>query len=222
MRRTIALPVAVLGALTVLVAVLAVMPHRDATSGKSSARPTILFLGDSITANFFASSARAGFRADFTRAVGGQQVGLAGGPGLTAGEVLAQAAALPPTGADTIVVEVGTNDLVQQVPLATLDGTYHQLVGAALALSAPHPTVLCVGVWDEPRLAAPYDAVMRRVCTAVGGRWVPVSDLFVRPDLHGRAGAPTYLGPADAFHPNDRGHAAIAHRLVTAFRAARP
>lgn len=56
--------------------------------------------------------------------------------------------------------------------------------------------------------------VIRSACEVEGGKFVRLNDLFETAANRGPAGKPAFGGTSDAFHPNDKGYAAIASRLL--------
>jgi lysophospholipase L1-like esterase len=208
------------------IVLVAVRPAATTDGDPSTASgPSFLFLGDSLSANYYASSAANGYRELVTSETGGREVAFVGAAGETTSEVLGQLLATPRTGADTVVVEVGTNDLIHQTSLSLVEVRYAQLIHAALVRSVARARLFCLGLWSTPALApevTQFDAVLQHLCTAAGGHWVPLGDLFLDPADRGPAGTATYLGVSDNYHPNDTGHRAIAERLAAAVRAARP
>lgn len=115
---------------------------------------------------------------------------------------------------DLAVLEAGTNDIGVSTTRDMADG-YRRLLDAVESRS-PDAEVVCLGPWDKPRVVRSFESVVRRLCA--DHVYVPLSDLFVDRSLHGPTGEPTELGRRDWYHPNDRGHAAIAQRIQDALR----
>ncbi|MET0865056.1 MAG: hypothetical protein ABWZ98_12040, partial [Nakamurella sp.] len=64
--------------------------------------------------------------------------------------------------------------------------------------------------------AARLDTIIKDLCEARGGVFRSMSDISEVAENKGPAGVPAFEGLSDAFHPNDRGHAAIAERMLDA------
>lgn len=178
--------------------------------------PGIVFVGDSISANWYASTPPNGFRELLTAALGGTQAAAAIHPGYTIRQMLPLVAAMrePSAPGALDVVELGTNDASQHVDPATSAANYDELL-TRLTADTPGARLLCVGVWADPTQAPVYDDVLSGVCEAHGGVYVILSDLYARTSLRGPDGSASYLGSRDDFHPNDAGHEAIAQRLAS-------
>jgi len=170
----------------------------------------VVFVGDSLTGGLFATTEDKSYphllvkdwRATIVARIGA--IG-AGAPGL-----LNMIDAVSP-GATDVVVEIGTNDFVD-LKLPQFQTAYGALI-AALQKREPNARFFCLGLWqgliggetNDP--AAPFDQVVKAACP---GRFVDLLPLFIDLRNHGPAQQQTYHGPADWFHPNNRGHAAIA------------
>lgn len=118
--------------------------------------------------------------------------------------------------ADLVVVQLATNDFGHSEPLTAFSATYNDIVRRVREAS-PHAQLLCMGGWNDPgsvnRLgltAADYDAAAWAACTAENGRYLDLSEIYRDARNHGPIGRPTAHGPGDEFHPNDRGHLALA------------
>ena len=61
-----------------------------------------------------------------------------------------------------------------------------------------------------------FDAIIKDACTTQNGAFRALMPLYLNNSFHGPAGRTTFKGPADAFHPNDAGHAAIARLVLDA------
>jgi lysophospholipase L1-like esterase len=182
---------------------------------RHAATPTrqVIFVGDSLTGGFFASRLDRSYPDLLvTRWKAGilARIGLmgAGAPG-----VLSAVSALPAHATD-VIVEIGTNDFAA-VKLPDFQSAYAALI-AALVKREPNGHFICLGLWqgligtetDDP--AAPYDQVVQAACP---GRFVSLLPAFIDLRNHGPVQQATFHGPADWFHPNDRGHAAIASAI---------
>lgn len=130
-----------------------------------------------------------------------------------------------PSGLALAVVELGGQD-VAGTSVADFRTAYASVLQEVRA-GSPDAVLLCAGLWKPAGLAQPYDAAIEGACTAAGGTFVRLSDLYERTDTRGPAGRPTYAGdgadadapttvPGDDVLPNDTGHAAIAARMLNA------
>ncbi|QMT02586.1 SGNH/GDSL hydrolase family protein [Gordonia jinghuaiqii] len=177
----------------------------------------VLYLGDSITrgsgAATYADSFREVATATMKQALATDDHSVAKG-----GARLAQVAAMatPVVPAELVVIELGTNDLLAPpTPIDEFRRQYRDLIGAVRAVN-PSAAVVCMGVWRPPSKAEPYDSVIADECGSARSRYLPLSDLFQDTQLRGPAGREALgtNGEGDDFHPNDRGHSAIANRLL--------
>ncbi|HEX9412606.1 MAG TPA: SGNH/GDSL hydrolase family protein, partial [Ktedonobacterales bacterium] len=87
------------------------------------------------------------------------------------------------------------------------------------------PFVVCLGIWQPTNapngigvLAEAYDQVIWNLCPRYGD----LQALFANSAYHGPVGLSTWMGPADYFHPNDAGHAAIATEVESVARTRFP
>jgi acyl-CoA thioesterase I len=182
----------------------------------------VLFVGASVTAGKYASSASASYVDLVMQSLDTQRwvsVTRLATSGATTKGALLWNVGVPN---DIAVVQMGTNDYVNNVPLEEFGREYGQLLGR-IRTRAPGTTLLCVSTWADPTLpnragisGSQYDQVMKRVCAAKAGHYVDISGVYMDPANHGPEGRPTFLGPGDLFHPNDRGHSAIAFAVLTA------
>jgi len=188
----------------------------------------VLFFGDSITQGQHTDD----FGFDFTWQVilglraksptNAQQYLMDGVGGVTTGDFLAhlQALKLHPSQAQLIVLELGTNDYLQAVPLATMQQDLAALL-AYLVADNPQARLVALNVWSNPATpnsagipVSQYDSVISQVAAtwsgSRGSAMVDISTMFLTPDYHWPPGSP------DTFHPNDAGHVAIAQAVVAA------
>ena len=107
-----------------------------------------------------------------------------------------------PTGLALAVVELGSQD-VPDTPVADFRAKYAELLIGVRTVS-PGAVLVCAGVWEPTGIASRYDDAVRTACTAVGGTFIALSDIYDRRDTHA----------ADPLLPNDTGHAAIAARML--------
>lgn len=125
---------------------------------------------------------------------------------------------------DVAVVQLATNDYGRSIPLTKFEKGY-ALVLDRVRDTSPNTQLLCLGGWDDPRrmnrlgvAAAQYDAAAAAACTAARGQYVGLSALYLDSRDHGPRGRDTFLGRADRFHPNDRGHELIADAVLHGLR----
>ncbi|HLZ25475.1 MAG TPA: SGNH/GDSL hydrolase family protein [Ktedonobacterales bacterium] len=180
---------------------------------------TVIFLGDSLTQGQHTDD----FYYDYTwqtvlglrarSSADASQYLVDGVGGDTTGQFLAhlQALDLHPSNAQLIVLELGTNDYLQQVPPATMQAHYAALL-AWLATDNPNARLVALSVWGDPAAAAAYNSVIQAEAatwTGAGGRaLVDISTLYLNPSYHWPPGS------SDTFHPNDAGHVAIAQAVL--------
>jgi len=191
-------------------------------------QPRLLFVGDSLTAGYFASKPAHAFRQLVTAHEHAQAESLQVRYGIRADAVWQQIQHVAIPQASAIIVELGTNDFTGASlnpsvhgaePQATFNTDYADLVHT-LHAADPHAQVICLSVWESPdtwdghAYAKNYNQAIENACRDNGGVYVDISQFFVAD--RGPAGRPTSLGPGDNFHPNDAGHAAIAKAIEAA------
>lgn len=178
--------------------------HADSTS--------ILVAGDSLAGGYYASSAEKGFVDRVADSIDGPvQVTKA----TRAHESLAVVSSVAeiPEDVDIAIVELGTNDVGIPTPEAEFREGYASLLDRVRETS-PDAKLICIGTWTG--WGWTQDETIRSECIARDGAYVHLRDLFDRDELHGPEGVETPVGTSDWFHPNNRGHAAIANRVSTA------
>jgi lysophospholipase L1-like esterase len=121
---------------------------------------------------------------------------------------------------DVVVVELGTNDWGDAVSIDQFTTRYQDVLARVRAAS-PKARLLCMGEWagaDEQNgigiASRQYDAAVQRACSAARGTYVDIAAAYDDPANHGPAGAPSFLGSSDWFHPNDAGHRALADDIL--------
>ena len=185
---------------------------------QASVRP-ILFVGDSLTVGYYASSPSKTYPALVAGALGRPAIEIATG-GVTASHYAARTS-FPK--AAVVVVELGTNDFEHQTPVGAFDRAYEQVIAHVRRVN-PTAKLVCVAVWNgdysNPAWApsATYDAKIRGDCT--GGKVANVGGAFDVAADRGPAGTSSAFGLRDQFHPNDAGHQAIATAVLGALRSA--
>lgn len=175
----------------------------------------VAFIGDSLDAGLYATDRRRGFHplmVDVWRSGGTVVDTPLNSLGGTAEKALRNNEL--PGGQHLIVVELGTND-VMRTDHSTFRRDYEQLVDRLVAAS-PGAGLLCVGPWRPREAARRFEIIIKDTCEVRGGAFRSISDLAENEDLRGPEDEPTEFGRSDAFHPNDRGHRAIAERLIGA------
>ena len=204
----------VLASLAVL-AILGSGCTTDATPAPKGSTPLrVLFAGDSLTVGYYATDparSYASLLVDDWSELRDVEVTRAEQSGARAWRIARAVEALPDPAWDVAVLEVGAND-VGKTTVAEYADDFRALVLAA-ERGGPE-MVVCLGPWNDGARTPPYDRVVARVCDGDGRVYVPLSDLYDDPALHGPVGTETTFGPRDDFHPNDAGHAAIARRVA--------
>lgn len=125
------------------------------------------------------------------------------------------------------VIELGTNDYNDSIPLATFAANYHRVVASI----APTTRMVCLSLWDPDNLAdagwsfppgipslvnrveaAPsaYNVVIERECR---GTYLSIQTIYDTPAYHGSG------SPGAIYHPNIAGDAAIARLVFATFHA---
>jgi acyl-CoA thioesterase-1 len=180
----------------------------------------ILFVGASLTEGWFASTKDRTYTALAANGLAAGrrvQVRTLSRPGATAEDVSQWDLRIP---SDYVVLQVATNDFVKNVPVDVYAASYADILDQLRAAS-PKADLVCLGAWLDPtsvnRLgvaAVDYDVATRTACGEEGASYVDLSSTYLDPLNHGPAGRPTYHGPGDLYHPNDRGHAEIAGLIL--------
>jgi acyl-CoA thioesterase I len=191
----------------------------------SMARATdVLFIGDSLTAGYYATTEGQTFRALTSAwfALHGYPASatLAGFGGKIAGAA-GESAQISAADADVAVIELGTNDASgyptwQPTPAQEFEADYRSVLEAVRSVR-PQARLVLVSVWKENADRVIYDGIIAALATEYGGCYVNLESLSDDAVYSGPAGTPTYNGTSDAFHPNDAGHEAIAGAVEQAF-----
>lgn len=126
---------------------------------------------------------------------------------------------IPDSGVDVAILELGTNDLGTTEPGSRTDidlfrQQYEDLI--AKVQRSAGVQVICVGVWQKsgPQISDPFDFEIERICEKRGGQYVDLTAAFETKDTFGPEDSPSWLGPSDNFHPNDKGHRLIADLIL--------
>ncbi len=130
---------------------------------------------------------------------------------------------VPNSGVDLAILELGTNDMgtadvASRTPIDQFHKDYVALVNNVRR--SANVQVICVGAWGGrgQTITDPYDFEIQKICEANGGKYVDLTDIYELKDTFGPKGTATWLGPADNFHPNDKGHRAIADLILERIR----
>ncbi|MGD9988020.1 SGNH/GDSL hydrolase family protein [Pseudonocardia sp.] len=181
----------------------------------SSQQLSLTVVGDSLDAGLYATTPQGGFHGLLVAElrtlapVVDRPLSVVGG---TSARALGNAQF--PAGQDLYIIELGTND-VAEVDAGTFRDNYRRLLDRVLAAS-PQAHLLCVGVWRPEQISKRFDVIIKDTCETRGGVFRQLADLFDDAELRGPAGRAVFGGKSDDFHPNDRGHKAIAERLEQA------
>lgn len=187
--------------------------HVEAARAASN---TLLALGDSLSGGAYATTQAQGYLYLVAQALGASALipTLPNVPAPYGTTAVVDAYALslltsPLPRARIIIVELGTNDTAETNGM--FFGAYNYIL-SHLRTYEPGVRVLCLGLWRDSS-QAPREQWMQATCMAQGVKFVPLIALYNNPAYHGPVGRSTWLGPADYFHPNDAGHAAIAQAI---------
>jgi acyl-CoA thioesterase I len=180
----------------------------------------VAFIGDSLDFGLYASEPRSGFHQlmlDAWRATGPVVDTPLDSLGGTARNALRNDRF--PMNQDVILVELGTNDF-DRVDHHAFRRDYDELI-ARLHAASPKAALVCVGIWRPADAAQRFDTIIKDLCESRGGAFRRIGDLAEDDLLKGPSGAATFSGPSDNFHPNDRGHRAIADRMLDVIAVSR-
>ncbi|TFD26324.1 SGNH/GDSL hydrolase family protein [Cryobacterium cryoconiti] len=218
--RVVAVGVAVLIASAVGLSVVLPLSAADGTVRvtRTDDRPLrVLFVGDSISYGLNAQRQDLGFRPLMVDAL------AKGGPVQEfhtnrAGATTHAVSRLVdvPEGLDLAVVELGTNDVVDQTAPDDFARSYRALLHR-VHTESPGVPLLCVGTWGSAGGADgsdTYNALIDRECARQGGAFVSLYGLYPIEANRGPAGRKVFGGTSDRFHPNDTGYRAIAALLL--------
>jgi acyl-CoA thioesterase-1 len=170
-------------------------------------------LGDSISAGKYATQADRTFPVRVAEQLGMRLV-LEARSGATAAwalPILPEVVAAHPA---LVTIELGTNDVGFKTPLPVFAQEYESIVGA---VATPGTRVLCLSSWLT---SAAVDDIISSTCTRHGGTFVSLGGFYQDYGFHAQDGGPSFLGPADWFHPGDQGHAAIAAAVLVSLPGA--
>jgi lysophospholipase L1-like esterase len=188
---------------------------------------TIEGLGDSLWYGYYATNANESFRALIERHYGARNVDPKGpltsaspghGPGANSVAAALAAGTLSVQPASLLVVQLGDNDFGLGHTLSQFTTDYGNMIRLARREVGPATPMICLGVWSIAGFknsagvtSNQYDAVIQRLCAAQNGAFLSLQPYAY--DVN-TPGTPTYLGPADGFHPSTVGHARIAAAIL--------
>jgi acyl-CoA thioesterase-1 len=174
----------------------------------------VLFVGDSISYGLNAEVQDLGFRPLMVDALS------AGGPVQEfhtnrAGATTRTVSGLVdvPENLDLAVVELGTNDVVDQTAPDQFARSYRALLHR-VHTESPGVPLVCVGTWGSADGSDAYNAVIDEECARQSGAFVSLYGLYPVQANRGPAGREVFGGTSDRFHPNDTGYRAIADLLL--------
>ncbi len=169
-------------------------------------------VGDSIAAGRYATTEGKVFPSLVAQQLG-MNLTLKAKSGARAAWALPQLATIDQAHPALVTIELGTNDVGFNTPLADFQNQYDAIV---TALAVPGTRVLCIGSWLPSDLV---DNAIADICQRHGGTFVSLAGFYGDNSLHAQDGGPSYLGRADWFHPGDAGHAAIAQAVLASLGA---
>jgi lysophospholipase L1-like esterase len=181
-----------------------------------------MFVGASVTEGYYASDVDHAYPADTVDELRGRGVDVdpivVGRAGSGTAEVLTWRLEGKP---DAIILQIATNDFGRNLSLARYRANYWAILQGLRALG-PNARLLCLSGWRDPKqvnesgvTGGQFNEVTDQACRAFRGHFVNLGPLYLDSKNHGPKGHETDYGAADYFHPNDRGHAAIAKLVVT-------
>lgn len=195
--------------------------HREIAEGglkpialeRPAGRPLrVLVAGDSISQGRFATLANDAYVPNLKAklSAGGEvQLDVIGNSGYTTPQVTPQ---VPQHAYDLVIAELGTNDAMKENP-TQFGGDYRAFLTAVRAAS-PTATLICAGSWQTNFRASSVDPLIASTCTDFKGRYVALNPLFNDESNRGPDKSHGVYGTSDNFHPNSKGHAAIAETIA--------
>lgn len=177
----------------------------------------VLFIGDSLTAGWGATTEEHSFRRLVETALArhGQVEELRPtrkpGTGLT----FANSFADIPTDADVAVIELGTTDADKR-PSSDFARDYAADI-ARIRSANRSVRLICLSVWRPTKDPTGQVAnnTIGDLCSDRYSVYVDITALFDLSSLRGPQGRETWQGVGDDFHPNDAGHRAIADAILS-------
>ena len=175
--------------------------QQSSAVARTTARPRIVFLGDSLTAGYGLArheSVPSLIQARLNAEGYGYEVVNAGVSGDTSAGGLSRLDWSLEGNVRVLVVELGANDGLRGLPVAAMKSNLDQIIRRAKARSI---TVLLTGMEAPPNYGAAYTAEFRKTFSDLAAQHkVPFVPFF----LQGVAGIPS-LNIADGIHPNATG-----------------
>lgn len=152
----------------------------------------LVVIGDSISQGYGATTG-------YVQRLGVPSTVIAQG-GATTGMMLAKLPQVTALHPETVIVELGTNDIRWSVPIATFTGNYEAILAGLNGVRQ----VICLSLWPSPGYTntAPYNNVIKRLCRF----YIDIARLATLQNTN-----------ATNWHPNDAGAAAIAHAVELRF-----
>ena len=188
-----------------ILAGVALSPGCSKNPGGPSTATAVVAFGDSITFGI-GTTGDNDYVAVLSRRVGVTIVN-SGVPGATTGSALDQLdARVIMHHPKIVIVLLGGNDILQNVPVPTRVGNITAIVQRIRGSGA---AVILVGLGSPP--LDPFDGALPALASSTGSTYVPAI-------LDGIYGVPALM--FDSIHPNNAGHAIIADRLEPSLRAA--
>lgn len=174
----------------------------------------VLVAGDSLSQGRFATAANEAYVPRLREALsaGGEVVlDVIGNSGKTSAEVTPD---IPKAPYDLVILELGTNDAMKEDVAQKFHENYRALV-TAVRDASPNAALMCAGSWQTDYRASAVDPQIYKQCTDQGGKFVRLNSLFNNSENRGPDKAQGVYGVGDNFHPNSKGHEAIAALLLS-------
>lgn len=191
-----------------------------AVSANAHPAQRLIFIGDSLTAGFFAHDPAHGYAALTASALHVRysvqsQYGVTAM--FTARKMQASKGLAVPADTQEAVIELGTNDVFASGETFTQFRTAYDYILTRVRHDAPQAKIVCLGTWRAPAQGGRFDEIIRSDCVRlVGGSYVGLSRFYLNATYRGPAGRVTAFGTSDDFHPNNAGHKAISTALLAA------
>lgn len=119
---------------------------------------------------------------------------------------------LPSGTFDIVAVEVGTNDAIHS-DLVTFTADYTTLL-SRIREASPQAALACLSAWGNKDDNREFNAAIETACKAASGSFVNISNLHADESNRWAESVLPDGTATDNFHPNDKGHAAIAQRAL--------
>lgn len=198
------------------------VPKAKSEVSRNGGQPLqVLFAGDSLTGGLSARMETEGFKWLMLGALEQSGPVTEHNSNLSGGTTLQVSGNYDvPKNLDLAVIELGTNDRNNSVPMAEFKEAYVSLLDRVVD-GSPGVSLVCAGVWEagggSPEVTE-QDVIIKTECGSRGGTFVSLRPIYFQEEVHiGPAGIPAFGGVADDYHPNSAGHQAIATALLGAF-----